>query len=188
MSFWAFTFSKMKTPRELRGLEPYGGCGMQIDNEPNQPSHRAIKIAAILAAVVTLASWSPLRTGPARWVVDQFPIESIMFLAGALMAGPICFFIGRRDALRAFRPSKPTIDRSRDDFPAILKYAAHILISAPFAVFLLPIRGWKRARANGEGIFFSFINCLLGSTLGLMVTLATFLLVAIPIQIAFEGG
>ncbi|MGO8123042.1 hypothetical protein ACC728_18660 [Rhizobium ruizarguesonis] len=84
-----------------------------------------------------------------------------MFLAGAFTAGPACFFIGGRDALRAFRPSKPSIDRSRDVFPAALKYAAHILIRAPFAVFLLPIRGWKETRANGEGIFFSIINCLL---------------------------
>ncbi|MBA8835737.1 MULTISPECIES: hypothetical protein [Rhizobium] len=45
----------------------------------------------MLIAVVTLASWSPLRTGPARWVVDQFPIELTMFLAGAFTAGPICF-------------------------------------------------------------------------------------------------
>ncbi|OBY03777.1 hypothetical protein BAE36_28905 [Rhizobium leguminosarum bv. trifolii] len=68
----------------MRGLK-------QSDHEPNQPSHRAIRIVAMLIAVVTLASWSPLRTGPARWVVDQFPIELTMFLAGAFTAGPICF-------------------------------------------------------------------------------------------------
>jgi hypothetical protein len=98
-------------------------------------------------------------------VVDQFPIELIMFLAGALTAGPTCFFIGRKDAPRAFRSSEPSIDRTRDDFPAVLTGAA-----------------------NGEGIFFSIINCLSGRALGLMATLATLLLVAIPIQIAFEGG
>jgi hypothetical protein len=69
---------------------------MQIHHEPNQPSHRAVKIAAILAAVAGLASWSPLRTGPARWVVDQFPIELTMFLAGALTAGPAYFFIWKQ--------------------------------------------------------------------------------------------
>ncbi|NKM72286.1 hypothetical protein [Rhizobium laguerreae] len=63
----------------------------------------------------------------------------------------------------------------------------HILVRAPFAVFLLPIRGWKRVRANGEGLFFSTIKCLLGGALGFMVTLATLLLVAIPIQVAFES-
>lgn len=50
-------------------------------------------------------------------------------------------------------------------------------------MFLLPIRIWKQARANGEGTFFGVINGLLGGALGLMVTLATLLLVAIPIQI-----
>ncbi|WP_245521767.1 hypothetical protein [Rhizobium leguminosarum] len=73
---------------------------MQRDHEPNQPPHRAIKIVAMLIAVVTLASWSQLRTGPARWVVDQFPIELTMFLAGAFTAGPICFaFEGGGDYL-----------------------------------------------------------------------------------------
>lgn len=130
-------------------------------------------IVAMLIAVVTLASWSPLRTGPARWVVDQFPIGLTMFLAGVFTAGPICFFIGRWGALRALRPSEPSTNRLRVDFPAILKYAAHVLARAPFAVFPLPIRGWKQARANGEGFFVSIINWLLGGALGLMVTLAT---------------
>ncbi|NEH60350.1 hypothetical protein GR198_32020 [Rhizobium leguminosarum] len=54
-------------------------------------------------------------------------------------------------------------------------------------VFLLPIRGWKRARASGEGMYFSVISCLLGATLGLMITLAILLLVAIPIQIGLDN-
>ncbi|WP_261338817.1 hypothetical protein [Rhizobium leguminosarum] len=136
--FWALTFSKRKRPRELRGLESYSiGCGMQSDHEPNQPSHRAIKIVAMLIAVVTLASWSPLRTGPARWVVDQFPIELTMFLA--LTAGPACFFI------------------------------------------------WKQARVNCEGLYFNGTTCLPAVTLGLMITLATLLLVAIRIQIVLDN-
>jgi hypothetical protein len=41
-------------------------------------------------------------------VVDPFPIELIMFLAGAFTAGPICFFIGRWNSLRALRaPNLP---------------------------------------------------------------------------------
>ncbi|MGO7732991.1 hypothetical protein ACC713_18400 [Rhizobium johnstonii] len=68
-----------------------------------------------------------------------------------------------------------------------MKCATHILVRALFAVFLLPIRGWKQARANGEGLFFSVISCLLGGAFGLMVTLATLLLVTIPIQVAFES-
>ncbi|NNH61648.1 hypothetical protein HLI01_33615 [Rhizobium laguerreae] len=113
---------------------------MQSDHEPNQPSHRAIKIVAMLIAVVTFASWSPPRTGGrARWVVDQFPIELIMFLAGALSAGPACFFI------------------------------------------------WKQARANCGGLYFNGTTCLPGATLGLMITLATLLLVAIRIQIVLDN-
>jgi hypothetical protein len=54
-------------------------------------------------------------------------------------------------------------------------------------VFLLPIRGRKQARANGEGLFFSTIKCLLGGALGLMVTPATLLLVAIPIQVGLDN-
>ncbi|NNG74335.1 hypothetical protein HLI18_31625 [Rhizobium laguerreae] len=113
---------------------------MQSDHKPNQPSHRAIKIVAMLIAVVTFASWSPLRTGGrARWVVDQFPIELTMFLAGALTAGPACFFI------------------------------------------------WKQARANCEGLYFNGTTCLPGATLGLMITLATLLLVAIRVQIVLDN-
>ncbi|NKL35591.1 hypothetical protein GFL49_17675 [Rhizobium leguminosarum bv. viciae] len=89
---------------------------MQSDPEPNQPSHRAIKIVAMVIAIVTLASGSQLRTGPVRRVVDQFPIELTKFLAGAFTAGPICFFIGRQSARCAFRPSEPSIDPMRDDF------------------------------------------------------------------------
>ncbi|MGO7537761.1 hypothetical protein ACC680_04080 [Rhizobium ruizarguesonis] len=85
------------------------------------------------------------------------------------------------------RRSEPSTNRLREDFPAILTYAAYIFVSVPFAVFLLPIRGWKQARANGEGIFFSIINGLLGGALGSMVTLATLLLVAIPIQIGLDN-
>ncbi|MDO3434617.1 hypothetical protein QWJ46_18240 [Rhizobium sp. CBN3] len=44
------------------------------------------------------------------------------------------------------------------------------------------------ARANGEGIYFSVINYLLGGALALMVRLATLLLVVIPMQIAYEGA
>ncbi|WP_414815879.1 hypothetical protein [Rhizobium sp. IY2] len=51
--------------------------------------------------------------------------------------------------------------------------ATHILVGAPFVLQLLPIRGGKQARANGEGFFVSIINWLLGGALGLMVTLAT---------------
>ncbi|NKL82964.1 hypothetical protein [Rhizobium leguminosarum] len=112
---------------------------MESDHEPNQPSHRAIKIVAMLIAVVTLASWSPLRTGPASWVVDQFPIELTMFLAGALTAGPACFFI------------------------------------------------WKQVRVNCEGLYFNGTTCLPGATLGLMITLATLLLVAIRIRIVLDN-
>ncbi|MBY4607932.1 hypothetical protein K6M90_09740 [Rhizobium sp. 9T] len=187
MGFWAL-FSP-KRPHELRCLESYSiGCGMQTDHQPHKPSNKAIKIAAILAAVVALASWSPLKKGPVEWVLGQFPTELTIFLAGVLTAGPICFLIGRWDALGMFRPSELSIGRSQNDVPGALKHVAQILVRAPLAVFLLPIRGWKQARANGEGIVFSVINCLLGGALGLMITLATLLLVAIPIQIAFEGG
>ncbi|MBX4993798.1 polyferredoxin [Rhizobium binae] len=161
---------------------------MQTDHQPNKPSRKAITIAAILAAVVAIASWAPLQKTLLRRVIDQFPIELTMLLAGVLTAGWLCYFIGRRDALHALRPSDLSIGWSRNDFSAVLKYAAHILVRAPFAVFLLPIRGWKQARANGEGAIFSVMNCLLGGVLGFMVTFATLLLVAIPIQIAFEGG
>ncbi|EJC70021.1 hypothetical protein Rleg5DRAFT_5825 [Rhizobium leguminosarum bv. viciae WSM1455] len=113
---------------------------MQSDHEPNQPSHRAINIVAMLIAVVTFASWSRLRTGrPARWVVDQFPVELTMFLAGALTAGPACFFI------------------------------------------------WKQARVNCEELYFNGTTCLPGVTLGLVITLATLLLVAIRIQIVLDN-
>ncbi|MCW1751202.1 hypothetical protein [Rhizobium acaciae] len=108
-----------------------------------------------------------------------------MFVAGAFTAGPICFFIGRWASLPALRRFEPSTNRLREDFPAILTYAAYIF-SRAFAVFPLPIRGWKQARANGGGIFFSIINCLLGGALGLMVTLATLLLVDIPIQIGLD--
>ncbi|MBX4938659.1 hypothetical protein [Rhizobium binae] len=161
---------------------------MQTDHQPNKPSRKTITIAAILAAVVAIASWAPLQKTLLRRVIDQFPIELTMLLAGVLTAGWLCYFIGRRDALHALRPSDFSIGWSRNDFSAVLKYAAHILVRAPFAVFLLPIRGWKQARANGEGAIFSVMNCLLGGVLGFMVTFATLLLVAIPIQIAFEGG
>ncbi|MBX4986702.1 hypothetical protein [Rhizobium lentis] len=173
----------------MRDLQTYStGCGMETDHQPNKPSRKTITIAAILTAVVALVSWYPLQKSLLRRVIDQFPTDLTMFLTGVLTAGWLCFFIARRDALHALRPSDLSIGWSRNDFPAVLKYAAHILVRAPFAVFLLPIRGWKQARAKGEGTIFSFINCLLGGVLGFMVTLATLLLVAIPIQIAFEGG
>ncbi|MBX4925975.1 hypothetical protein [Rhizobium binae] len=161
---------------------------MQTDHRPNKSSRKTITIAAIIAAVVAIASWSPLQKTLLRRVIDQFPIELTMLLAGVFTAAWFCYFIGQRDALHALRPSDFSIGWSRNDFSAVLKYAAHILVRAPFAVFLLPIRGWKQARANGEGAIFSVMNCLLGGVLGFMVTFATLLLVAIPIQIAFEGG
>ncbi|MGO7040094.1 hypothetical protein ACCS60_17270 [Rhizobium acaciae] len=73
----------------------------------------------------------PAQDGQARQVgVDQFPVELTMFLAGALTAGPACFFIGRWASLPALRRFEPWTNRLREDFPAILTYAAYIFSPA----------------------------------------------------------
>ncbi|WP_246727617.1 hypothetical protein [Rhizobium laguerreae] len=46
---------------------------------------------------------------------------------------------------------------------------------------------WKQTRANCEGLYFNGTTCLPGATLGLMITLATLLLIAIRIQIVLDN-
>lgn len=75
---------------------------MQIDHDPRELSHKALKIIGLVAAVLTIAIAIPVVFGM-RWAVDQMPTELTMLFAGAVLAGPVCFFIGRWDALRGQR-------------------------------------------------------------------------------------
>lgn len=79
----------------------YGLC-MQIDHDPRELSHKALKIIAVLAVILIIGLTIPVLFS-VRFAVDQMPTELTMLLAGAVLAGPICFFIGRWDALRAQR-------------------------------------------------------------------------------------
>ncbi|WP_046600864.1 hypothetical protein [Neorhizobium galegae] len=78
---------------------------MQIDHDPKELSHKAIKIVALLAAALIIAVAIPVVFST-RWVVEQLPTELTMLFAGAVLAGPICFFIGRWDAARNQRTPK----------------------------------------------------------------------------------
>lgn len=71
---------------------------MQIDHNPNEPSHAALKIIGVLTAVIVLAVAIPVNFG-VRWVAGLFPAEAV----GAFMVFAAGFFAGRWDAARQFR-------------------------------------------------------------------------------------
>lgn len=75
---------------------------MQIDHNPNEPSHAALKIIGVLTAVIVLAVSVPLTFG-VNWTMRQLPIELVLLFFGAGMGVCAGFFLGRRDAIRQFR-------------------------------------------------------------------------------------
>ena len=75
---------------------------MQIDHNPNEPSHAALKIIGVLTAVIVLAVSVPIVFG-VNWTIRQLPIELVLLLFGAGMGVCAGFFLGRRDAIRQFR-------------------------------------------------------------------------------------
>jgi protein-S-isoprenylcysteine O-methyltransferase Ste14 len=76
---------------------------MQIDHDPREPSHKALKLIAILTAVIVLALAVPVMFG-VRWAVDLLPPDLIPPLATLIMGACGGFFIGRWDALRQRTP------------------------------------------------------------------------------------
>lgn len=77
---------------------------MQIDHDPREPPHKALKIIAVLTVILTLAIMIPLTAG-IRWSFDQIPDEAV-FIIDALIFGLLAgFFFGRWDATRQFRKS-----------------------------------------------------------------------------------
>ncbi len=75
---------------------------MQIDHNPNEPSHAALKIIGLLTAVIVLAVMIPVNLG-VRWAVDLVPEELIWIVDGVIFGLCVGFFLGRRDAIRQFR-------------------------------------------------------------------------------------
>lgn len=76
---------------------------MQIDHDPREPSHKALKLIAILTAVIVLAMAVPVMFG-VRWAVELIPPALMAPLFTLLMGGCAGFFIGRWDALRQRTP------------------------------------------------------------------------------------
>lgn len=79
----------------------YGLC-MQIDHDPRELSHKALKIVALVTLVVTVAIAIPVVFS-VRWAVDQLPIPLLALLVGSLAGMCAGFWIGRWDALRGQR-------------------------------------------------------------------------------------
>lgn len=75
---------------------------MQIDHDPREISHKALKIVGVLTVVITIALIIPINMA-IRWGVTQLPDLFIGLFGGIVLAGPVCFFIGRWDTLRGQR-------------------------------------------------------------------------------------
>lgn len=75
---------------------------MQIDHNPNEPSHAALKIIGVLTAVIVLAVMIPVTFG-VNWTMRQLPTELLTLFFGAGMGAAVGFLLGRRDAIRQFR-------------------------------------------------------------------------------------
>ncbi len=75
---------------------------MQIDHNPYEPSHKALKIIGVLTAVIVLAVAIPVNLG-ISWAVDLVPEELIWVIDGVILGLCVGFFLGRWDAIRQFR-------------------------------------------------------------------------------------
>lgn len=75
---------------------------MQIDHNPNEPSHAALKIIGVLTAVIVLAVLIPVNFGT-RWAINMLSETALNIVFGVILGGCAGFFIGRRDAIRQFR-------------------------------------------------------------------------------------
>ncbi|MGE7367912.1 hypothetical protein ACQKKX_02425 [Neorhizobium sp. NPDC001467] len=78
---------------------------MQIDHDPHEPSHKALKLIAILTAAIVLALAVPVMFG-VRWAVELLPADLIPPLATLVMGLCGGFLIGRWDALRQRTPGR----------------------------------------------------------------------------------
>lgn len=75
---------------------------MQIDHNPHEPSHKALKIIGVLTAVIVLAFAIPVSLGM-RWAVNLLSETTLNIVFGIILGGCAGFFLGRRDAFRQFR-------------------------------------------------------------------------------------
>jgi thiamine transporter ThiT len=75
---------------------------MQIDHDPKELSHKAIKIVALLVVVVTIAIAVPVAMSMS-WTMRQLPIPVLALFVGTMGGLSAGFFIGRWDALRGQR-------------------------------------------------------------------------------------
>lgn len=72
---------------------------MQIDHDPRELSHRALKAVAVVTFIGTLAVMIPLGLG-LRWLFERLPFAAIALFDGVVLGACIGFFFGRRDVIR----------------------------------------------------------------------------------------
>ncbi len=75
---------------------------MLINHNPNEPSHKALKLIGVLTGVFALAFGIPVIMG-IRWVAELLPAEAVGAFGIAFMVFAAGFYAGRWDAVRQFR-------------------------------------------------------------------------------------
>ncbi|KRA59036.1 hypothetical protein [Rhizobium sp. Root651] len=75
---------------------------MQIDHDPREPSHKAVKLIALLTLGLTLVFMVPVVAG-IRWTFDQMPEWIVLLIFPAFVIFACGFYFGRWDAKRQFR-------------------------------------------------------------------------------------
>ncbi|MDQ0135054.1 hypothetical protein J2T08_002975 [Neorhizobium galegae] len=75
---------------------------MQIDHDPKELSHKAIKIVALVATALIAAIAIPVVFG-VSWAVNGLPDVVVFLLFGTFLGLTVGFFVGRWDGLRTHR-------------------------------------------------------------------------------------
>jgi membrane associated rhomboid family serine protease len=121
-----------------------------------------------------------------RWLDDYIPLSVQTLFFGLIVGLCLGYIFGRRDVLRTLGPQDLPAWRQpkRTDPVALFKYAAYLLVLSPFAVFIMPVKVWRKSRADGDTTFLCLQHAAAAGVIGLMISLLVVVIVAAAFGIA----